>query len=186
MNLLLHVCCAPCAIFPATLLQQLDFDVTLFFYNPNIHPYREFQKRLASVQEFAKSHNLSLIAEERYQLAQFLRAVVFRENTRCQVCQELRISKTAIIARENGFKSFSTSLLYSKFQKHDEIRKQCTDYAGHTGIKFIYHDFRQGWKEGVEASISQGFYRQTYCGCIYSEQDRYDKFSRKEKKQCQQ
>ncbi len=182
MNLLLHMCCAPCAIFPTQILQQLGYDVTLFFYNPNIHPYREFQKRLASAQDFALYHKLPLILDQQYRLAEFLRAVVFRENRRCLVCQEIRIKKTTSIARNKGFQNFSTSLLYSKYQKHDDIRRQCCDYSKSSGIEFIYHDFRQGWQVGVEYAISQGFYRQSYCGCIFSEQDRYDKSSRKENK----
>lgn len=180
MNLLLHVCCAPCAIIPVRILQQLGYDVTLFFYNPNIHPFREFQKRLASTQVFSKNQNIPLIIDERYRLTEFLRAVVFKENTRCWVCQEIRIRETVTVAKRTGFQSFSTSLLYSKYQKHDDIRKQCDDHSENSGIRFIYQDFRQGWQEGVEAAISQGLYRQSYCGCIYSEQDRYDKFSRKE------
>ena len=182
MNLLLHACCAPCAIIPTQILQQLGYDVTLFFYNPNTHPYREFQKRLLSIQDFAHHHNIPLLIDERYRLAEFLRAVVFRENIRCLVCQALRIKETTSVAGKKGFHYFSTSLLYSKYQKHDEIRRQCSDYSKLSGLEFIYRDFRQGWQEGVKSAISLGLYRQSYCGCIFSEQERYDKSSRKENK----
>lgn len=181
-KLLLHVCCAPCAVYPTDFLLKNNYDVTLFFYNPNIHPFREFQKRKEAVEIFAQRHNLSVHIDDRYRLTEFMRAIVFREKSRCSVCQLMRVKETACFARNSGFDAFSTSLLYSKYQKHDEIRQQCIEISASMGIEFIYHDFRQGWEMGIESSIAQGLYRQSYCGCIYSEQDRYDKSMRKKGK----
>lgn len=175
MKLLLHVCCAPCAIIPVDYLQQNGYQITLFFYNPNIHPYREFQKRKASVLDFAGNHDLPLIMDDRYLLTEFLRMIAFREDHRCSVCQEIRIKQTTTLANRQGFEFFSTSLLYSKYQKHHEIKEQCLKYAELSSLRFVYHDFRQGWKDGIEAAIAQGLYRQSYCGCIFSEQERFDK-----------
>ena len=181
-KILLHVCCAPCAVYPTDFLLVRKYDITLFFYNPNIHPFQEFQKRKKSVEIFAESHNLPVHIDGQYRLIEFMRAIVFRENSRCSVCQQMRIRETALFAKNNGFDAFSTSLLYSKYQNHYEIRQQCLDYSKTLGINFFYHDFREGWKTGIESSISQGLYRQSYCGCIYSEQDRYDKSLRKKGK----
>ncbi|MGW8159847.1 MAG: epoxyqueuosine reductase QueH [Desulfoprunum sp.] len=181
-KLLLHVCCAPCAVYPTDFLLTRDYDLTLFFYNPNIHPFREFQKRKESVEMFAESHNLPVHIDGQYRLTEFIRVIVFREKSRCSVCQQIRIKETALFARNNGFDAFSTSLLYSRYQNHEEIRQQCMDISKSLGIQFVYHDFRQGWKRGIESSIAQGLYRQSYCGCIYSEQERYDKCLRKKGK----
>jgi hypothetical protein len=175
MNLLLHACCAPCAIVPVDYLKKNGYDVTLFFYNPNIHPYREFQKRKSCVEVFAKNNNLSLIVDDRYLLTDFLRSIIFREKNKCHICQEIRIKETATIARQYGFTFFSTTLLYSRYQRHDEIKKQCLEYSKRLSLPFVYEDFRVGWKTGIESAISQGLYRQSYCGCIFSEQERYDK-----------
>ena len=181
-KLLLHVCCAPCAVYPTDFLLARDYDITLFFYNPNIHPFREFQKRKESVEIYAENHDLPIHIDHRYRLTEFMRAIVFREKSRCTVCQNIRVKETALFAKNNGFAAFSTSLLYSKYQNHEEIRQQCLDISKTLGIQFLYHDFRLGWKMGVESSITQGLYRQSYCGCIYSEQDRYDKSLRKKGK----
>lgn len=175
MNILLHVCCAPCAIIPVEYLKQRGYSVTLCFYNPNIHPYREFQKRKACVQEFAEKNDLPLILDDRYLLTDFLRTVAFREDNRCSICQEIRIRQTTALANQHGFEFFSTSLLYSKYQRHNEIKEQCLKYSKLSNPRFFYHDFRLGWKEGIEAAIAQGLYRQSYCGCIFSEQERFDK-----------
>jgi len=181
-KLLLHVCCAPCTVYPTDFLSIRKYEITLFFYNPNIQPFREFQKRKESVEIFAESHNLPVHIDGQYRLTEFMRAIVFREKSRCSVCQQIRVRETALFAKNNGFDAFSTSLLYSKHQNHHEIRQQCVDYSKSFGIHFFYHDFREGWKKGIESSISQGLYRQSYCGCIYSEQDRYDKSLRKKGK----
>jgi len=169
-------------VYPTDFLLTRDYDLTLFFYNPNIHPFREFQKRKESVEMFAESHNLPVHIDGQYRLTEFIRVIVFREKSRCSVCQQIRIKETALFARNNGFDAFSTSLLYSRYQNHEEIRQQCMDISKSLGIQFVYHDFRQGWKRGIESSIAQGLYRQSYCGCIYSEQERYDKCLRKKGK----
>lgn len=177
-RVLLHTCCAPCAIYPVSVLQGQGFAVTAYFYNPNIHPYLEYQKRLDSVVQFCEKNKLPLIQEGHYQMAEFLRAVVFQEHLRCSICSSLRISKAHDFAKNNNFAYFTTSLLYSRYQKHDEIKDQCEALVEQTGPQFYYKDFRQGWQFGVDESLTQGLYRQPYCGCIYSEQQRYDKTMR--------
>ncbi len=179
MNILLHTCCAPCSIYPVLALREKGFDVTAFFYNPNIHPYLEYKKRLQSVIFFCETNSIPLIVEDQYQLNDFLRAVVFREHLRCTICQSLRIEKSLTFAESHNFEFFTTSLLYSRYQKHDEIKQQCEEISAEKmGTVFYYEDFRVGWQYGIDASLSQGLYRQPYCGCIYSEQERYDKIAR--------
>lgn len=113
--------------------------------------------------------------EDAYPLAEFLRQVAFREEDRCRHCYRLRLARTAEIAKKGRFDAFTTTLLYSRFQKHDLIRSIGDTVAGMQGIPFLYRDFREGWSEGVRISKELGMYRQQYCGCIYSEKDRcYD------------
>lgn len=182
MELLLHTCCAPCAIYPISVLKDEGFNITLYFYNPNIHPYQEFKRRLDCVSLFCEKKNLSLIADEAYRMNDFLRAVVFQEHHRCQICSSLRMTQTCNLAKNKGFDSFSTTLLYSKYQHHSEIKYLCQVLSKDTGLPFYYKDFREGWQSGIDSSREQGLYRQSYCGCIYSEQQRYDKFMRSERK----
>ena len=178
MNILLHTCCAPCAIYPVSVLREQGFDITAYFYNPNIHPYQEFKKRLDSVVYYCEANSIPLVLEGQYQMTDFLRSVVFQEHRRCTICQSLRITKTFDFAKSKGFDLFTTSLLYSRYQNHNEIKDQCKAVARDSKVQFYYNDFREGWQYGIDASLAQGLYRQPYCGCIYSEQERYDKHLR--------
>jgi len=146
-----------------------------FFYRHNIHPYRECVKRLETLTVYAKSINLQVIDQKGYDLENFIRSVVFRESNRCIYCYNERLRSTALVAKHGNFDYFSTTLLYSKFQQHDMIKSIGDSISRSVGIPFYYHDFRAGWKEGVEESKRLGMYRQQYCGCIYSEKERYYK-----------
>nr|NJM01334.1 epoxyqueuosine reductase QueH [Desulfobacula sp.] len=86
-----------------------------------------------------------------------------------------RLLQTALVAKKGNFEAFSTTLLYSKFQNHDLIRETGEALAAKYGLQFLYHDFREGWNSGIEASKRLNLYRQQYCGCIYSEKERYYK-----------
>lgn len=143
------------------------------YYNPNIHPYSEYEKRQITLRRFAADTGLDVVFPAEYPMEDFLRGVAFREKDRCAFCYYQRLSYAANFARENTFGSFSTTLLYSKLQKHDLIREIGQELSVKYGIDFYYEDFRVGWKEGVEASKASGMYRQQYCGCIYSEKERY-------------
>jgi epoxyqueuosine reductase len=144
-----------------------------FFYRHNIHPYTECQKREAAVREYAEHADLPVIYQEGYDLEGFIRSVVFRESDRCEYCYFDRLKSTALVAKRGKFDCFSSTLLYSKFQKHDRIKDIGESVGKQVGIPFHYQDFRPGWKEGIEASKRLGLYRQQYCGCIYSEKERY-------------
>ena len=173
MKVLLHTCCGPCAIYPVSILRDQGLDVMGFFYRHNIHPYQECRKREDTLMEYAESIDLTIISQKDYQLEAFLRSVSFREKDRCRYCYHARLTAAAKIAKKGKFNAFSSTLLYSKFQNHELIRQTGEAVAKQEGIRFYYQDFRTGWKTGIETSKDLGLYRQQYCGCIYSEKDRY-------------
>ena len=170
---LVHVCCAPCFAAPYFHLQKKGFDIHGFWFNPNIHPFQEYKKRLKTLQDFAEKENIPMIYKDEYNLEDFLRKAAFRENERCNMCYYDRLKYTAIVAKKGNFDYFTTTLLYSKFQKHEMIREIGESLAKEYDVKFYYEDFRQYWKEGIELSKERKMYRQQYCGCIYSEKERY-------------
>lgn len=173
MKLLLHTCCGPCAIYPVETLRQDGVEVMGFFYRHNIHPYTECLRRQETLAEYAASIDLKVIFQEGYDLEGFLQRAAFRESNRCEVCYHDRLAAAAHMARTGKFDAFSSTLLYSRFQKHDMIRAIGEAAGKRIGVPFYYRDFRAGWKYGIETSKRLGMYRQQYCGCIYSEKDRY-------------
>ena len=175
MKVLLHVCCANCAIYPVKMMREKGLDVMGFFYRHNIHPYTECLRRQETLQSYAEQINLKVIYQEGYDLEGFIQNVVFRESERCNYCYHDRLRSTAMLARHGKFDYFSTTLLYSKHQKHDLIRSMGDSIGKSAGIPFLYQDFREGWQEGIECSKQMGLYRQQYCGCIYSEKERFYK-----------
>jgi hypothetical protein len=163
-------------------LRELGFAVEGYFYNPNIHPYKEFERRFKTAREFAEKVNLSITIDDDYKLKEWLTSALNAPNGRCMESYESRLSQAARFAKENGFDTFTSSLLVSPYQQHDVIRSVGERYAAEYGIKFFYDDFRLGWDEGVQISLDLELYRQPYCGCIFSEQERYDKKLRKRQK----
>ena len=173
MKILLHICCAPCTVNPADRLAGMGHQVRGFFFNPNIHPYHEFLRRAATLEDYAAKTGLPIIWDRSYQLEEFLRSIVFREQERCRFCYYLRLRATARVARSGKFEAFSTTLLYSKFQNHELIRELAQQVVQEVGVPFYYVDFRKGWDEGLKKSQQLGLYKQQYCGCIFSERDRF-------------
>ena len=147
-------------------LRKRGMEVFGFFYNPNIHPYQEYKKRLEAVNDFSILSNLKIIYRDEYRLEEFLQNVVFREKERCIYCYHTRLKATAQVARKGKFDFFTTTLLYSKSQKHQLVKEIGDGLAKESGVKFLYEDFRKGWKDGIEISHEMGFYRQQNCGCI--------------------
>ena len=175
MKILLHICCAPCVIYPLKTLRNKELDIMGFFYRNNIHPYTECIRREETLKSYSASMDLRVIYQDGYDLEGFIRNVAFRESNRCDYCYHERLRSTALMAKRGKFDYFSTTLLYSKFQKHDALKSIGDAVGKSVGVKFYYDDFRKGWKEGVETSKSLKLYRQQYCGCIYSEKERYYK-----------
>jgi predicted adenine nucleotide alpha hydrolase (AANH) superfamily ATPase len=173
MKILLHTCCAPCTIYPAATLSDSGHQVRGFFFNPNIHPYQEFSRRVAALEDYSGKTGLPVIWDRSYDLEDFLRRIVYRERERCRFCYHLRLTAAARVARGGKFEAFTSTLLYSKFQNHELIRELGQEVGEEAGVPFYYEDFRQGWATGVAQSKQMGLYRQQYCGCIFSERDRF-------------
>ncbi|MGD8263424.1 MAG: epoxyqueuosine reductase QueH, partial [Desulfobacterales bacterium] len=148
MKVLLHICCAPCCIVPVETLKSEGMDVMGFFYRHNIHPYTECLRRQETLQRYADQINLKIICQEGYDLEVFIQNVVYRETDRCAYCYHDRLRTTALVAKRGKFDYFTSTLLYSKFQKHDTIRSIGESVGRSIGIPFLYKDFRSGWKEG--------------------------------------
>ena len=175
MKILLHTCCGPCSIFPTMRLADEGHEFSLYYFNPNIHPYKEFKRRLNTLREYALLKKYTLIVDKNYPLEECVRGMLDEPTVRCAYCYRVRLEKTAIYAKENGFEAFSTSLLVSPYQKHDLIKLIAEEIAAKVGIPFYYEDYRNGYQEGVDVSKELEMYRQPYCGCVFSERDRYEK-----------
>jgi epoxyqueuosine reductase len=173
MRILLHACCAPCLVHPLDDLQSEGHEVTAIFFNPNIHPYTEYLRRLDAFTVYTRDNNVRVLnADLNAGMEEWLREVVLRESQRCKVCFNFRMDAIAAVAQAKGFDAFSTTLLYSRFQKHDLLKQMCEAASEKHGIPFVYRDWRTGWNEGVKKYRKLGLYRQKYCGCVYSEKER--------------
>ncbi|RLA85912.1 MAG: hypothetical protein DRG31_01755 [Deltaproteobacteria bacterium] len=173
MRVLLHICCANCLLYPLKVLRGEGMEVMGFFYNPNIHPYQEYARRRDTLKDYAERVDLKVIWRDDYQLERFLQAVAFREGNRCEICYHMRLEAAAQVAKHGKFDAFSTTLLYSKHQKFQSIVEIGESLGKLYGVRFLPRDFREGWKEGIEESKRLGLYRQQYCGCIFSEKERF-------------
>ncbi len=190
-KLLVHMCCGPCSIVPLKDVLGTGFEVWGFFHNPNIHPRAEFERRLQAVKKLAAIMDVKVIYDENYTPREFIKGVkdagsrVF--GVRCVYCYSTRLEAVARKARELGFDSFTSSLLYSRYQDHGGIIAEGQRLAQKYDLHFLYEDFRTGWMQGIEYSKRLRLYRQKYCGCIYSkieaaEEKRRRKEERKKRK----
>lgn len=172
-RILLHICCGPCATYPVPWLLEHGYDVTGFYYNPNIHPYTEYRMRRQGLEQYAQQCGLKVIYDEMYDPTIYFQQITHHEAQRCGFCYQMRMEKTAEAARQGNYDGFSTTLLVSKYQKHDLIKEIGEKLAEKYQVPFLYHDFREGFAETGERSRGMGLYRQKYCGCLYSEMERY-------------
>ena len=173
MNTLLHICCAPCANQPIEVLRTDGFEVTGFWYNPDIHPFTEYRARRNCLREYAAAIDLKLIERDDYGLRPFVRAVAEDIEHRCGKCYEMRFFEAARQAKELGFDSFTSSLFISPYQNHELMRQTGERAAFEYGVEFLYRDFRPYFHAGQDKARELGFYMQKYCGCVFSEQERY-------------
>lgn len=173
MKILLHTCCAPCLIYPLERLKNKGFEVEVFYYNPNIHPFSEYNKRKEALEVLAGQLLLKIQFPE-YQPADFFQSINTQEGLpkRCAICWSLRLQKTALVARKKGFGGFTSTLLVSPYQNQEVLKQLGTQAALDAGIEFYYEDFRSGFKKAHAEARSKGIYCQKYCGCIYSEIER--------------
>ena len=173
MKVLLHICCAPCANRPLADLQAQGHEVTGFWYNPNIHPFTEYRARRNTVREYLAEIGVKLIEQNDYALRPFVRAVAEDISHRCVKCYEMRLFETARTAKEQGFDAFTSSLFISPYQNHSLMMEVAQRAAEEYGVEFLYQDFRPLFKEGQDFAREHGFYMQKYCGCVFSEEERY-------------
>lgn len=175
-KVLMHTCCAPCSVYCIDSLRAENIEPTIFWFNPNIHPYIEYKTRRDCLRDYAALVNAEAIFIENYGLDDFCRNVSGDIENRCvNYCYPTRIGETAKYAAEHGFKAFTTTLLVSPYQKHEELVKVCERAADFYGVEFLYRDFRVGSRDGQAKARELGLYMQKYCGCIFSEEDRYKK-----------
>ena len=181
MEILIHVCCGPCLTYPLKRLTQKGQLLTGFWYNPNIHPFTEYQNRLESAKYLEWYKIFPMIYENSYDLERYLKEILLHLEDRCRYCYQMRLERTAQVAKEKGFEAFSTTLLVSPTQKHGLIYEIGENLAKEYEIKFFYEDLRPGYYEGKNMAKELNLYRQKYCGCIFSEKERYQKKSSKGK-----
>lgn len=174
-RILLHICCGPCATYPLERLREEEFQVTGLWYNPNVHPWQEHERRRESAGKYAQAADLSLIVHPSYEMVRFLREVVGQERfgQRCGICYRLRLGRTAQVAAQEGFDAFTTTLLVSPHQDQEAIRRIGEEVGKAEGVQFHFQNFRPGWSQGRRVARQHDLYRQAYCGCIYSEWERY-------------
>jgi epoxyqueuosine reductase len=176
MKILLHTCCGPCLLAPLEELRKQDFSVTGFFYNPNIHPFTEYQNRKKAVEDLAVKKKAEVIFPD-YDLEDYFRAVVGQEkpSERCPICWRMRLKAAAKKAKALGMDYFTTTLLVSPYQDQDILKALGEETAKEEGVKFFYQDFRPLFRKAHDEAKSLGIYCQKYCGCVYSERERYER-----------
>jgi predicted adenine nucleotide alpha hydrolase (AANH) superfamily ATPase len=178
MRILLHICCGPCAVYSIKRLREKNGkdSVEGFFYNPNIHPLSEYLKRKESALKMSEVLGFKINFFKDFEFDDFFKNVTpYEKEKRCHTCWALRLSETAEYAARNGFDGFTTTLLISPHQNHQEIKDIAKVIADRRSVAFVYEDFRSGFKESHATSKEMGLYHQNYCGCLYSESERHEK-----------
>lgn len=189
-KILLHVCCAPCAIYVVKKLQQDNYEVSLFFYNPNIQPEEEYLRRKAEVERWAEKENLDLIISP-YKTEEWLKRVSGLEyepegGSRCRVCFDMRLADAARYASLNDYEYYASTLTISPHKNSEIINRLGKEIAAKVNgeieqglnhgrkIEFLEADWKKqdGFKKACEMSHAEGFYRQDYCGCLYSKRNK--------------
>ena len=180
-RLFLHSCCAPCSSYVLEYLSQY-FEITVFYYNPNIFPLEEFEKRIEEqrmlIEKLPAVHPISFVAGEYdsgkfYEIAKGLEGVK-EGGERCFRCFELRLRKSAELAKAGGYDYFATTLSISPLKNAEKLNEIGEKLASEIGISYLNSDFKKknGYKRSTELSREYGLYRQDYCGCIYSKMQR--------------
>jgi predicted adenine nucleotide alpha hydrolase (AANH) superfamily ATPase len=176
MKVLLHVCCAPCLLYTRAQLERKGHEVQGFFYNPNIHPFAEYNNRTRALEQLAGASALEVLYPE-YRVQEFFHAINGREIApeRCCLCWQLRLKATAREAKARAMDAFTTTLLVSPYQDHEQLRALGEEAAKESGVEFYYEDFRPGFRTAHDEAKAKGIYCQKYCGCSYSEVERFSK-----------
>lgn len=173
MNLLLHICCACCLCAPLNELRKEGFEVTGLFYNPNIHPFLEFRRRLKALRVFQESDPIPVIYYEEYGIREYLKNVDYEGDDRCADCYALRLKFTADYAKKNGFDAFTSTMLFSVYQNHEQLKMISENLSREHAVDFVYRDYRHLSECSHDIARKKMIYRQGYCGCVFSEYERY-------------
>ena len=179
-SLLIHACCAPCSSYCLEYLSQY-FSITVLFYNPNISPETEYNKRVDEIRRLIDglpvNNKVSLI-EGRYLPSEFYNSVKGLEKEpeggkRCHVCYELRLREAAITAKELGFDYFTTTLSISPLKDSEKLNEIGKKLSDEYGVAYLYSDFKKknGYKRSIELSREYKLYRQNFCGCVFSRRE---------------
>jgi len=171
----LHACCANCAIHPVRSLRDRGVEPSLLWFNPNIHPLEEYHRRLQALWRLQERWALRVLYRAEYGLKDFLRAVGedTQEGARCRACYRLRLLETARLAKALRMDAFGSTLLSSPYQKFDIILAAAQEAEALHRVPFYFEDFRGGYREALGVGKQMGLYRQRYCGCIFSERERF-------------
>lgn len=169
----MHICCANCSVYPVKSLSEKGISIKGLWFNPNIHPYTEYGLRLDAVRRLQKIFGIEIEYIDHYGLKDFIDKTENGGENRCRICYKIRLDETAKAAKKMGLDGFTTSLLVSPYQKFDVIIDTGREMEKKYSVLFYEEDFRPGWKKGIKLSKELGLYRQKYCGCIYSEMERY-------------
>ncbi len=179
-SLLLHACCAPCSSYVLEYLSEY-FNITIFYYNPNITDKAEYSKRVAEEQRLISEMPLKnpvKFIEGKYDPEKFFEMAKGMEDipeggARCFECYRMRIAETADIAKENGFDYFTTTLSISPLKNAQKLNEIGGGEAEKVGIPYLFSDFkkREGYKRSIQLSAEYNLYRQNYCGCVYSKKE---------------
>ncbi|HAM49485.1 MAG TPA: hypothetical protein DCP92_01830 [Nitrospiraceae bacterium] len=171
----MHICCSNCSLYPLKSLLKKGIDVKGLWFSPNVHPFQEYQERLGSLRNLEKVWGLDIEYTDRYGFDDFMRGIGDPQDNRCIRCYELRLDETARTARKMKLDGFTTSLLVSPYQQFDAIVGVGREMARRYTIPFYAEDFRIGYRDSIPLSRELGLYRQKYCGCVFSEQERQKK-----------
>ena len=176
-KILLHVCCAPCSSHVLQLLEE-EYNITVFFYNPNITAEEEYIKRIEELKRFVAVAPFTkdvIIEEGKYEPDEFFVMSEGLENepergSRCYKCYEMRMRETALYAKEKGYDIFTTTLSISPHKNAAWLNEIGQRLSEEIGVKYLYSDFKKkdGYSNSIRLSKEYGLYRQDYCGCIYS------------------
>ncbi|MCL1901272.1 MAG: epoxyqueuosine reductase QueH [Endomicrobia bacterium] len=169
-KVLLHICCAPCSASAVKMLRE-EYEISFYWHNPNIYDKEEHDKRRDAAKEYAESLNVNFFEEDSFVYDYDKWRAGAGEN--CGFCYDIRLSKAAEFAKNNGFDFFSTSLLSSPYQKHELIKQTGREHAKNNAVEFLYMDFRPAFYEGKNSLRREGYYIQKYCGCARSYKERF-------------
>lgn len=173
MKVLMHICCANCALYPVKSMREKGAEVRGLWFNPNIHPFTEYKNRLSSMKQLDMMWGLDTLYKDEYGLREFLRNTAGKEEQRCEYCYSARLEEAASAAKSSGADAFTTTLLVSPYQNQGLIIEIGKMLQEKYGVEFLPEDFRPGFREGQRMGKDMGFYSQKYCGCVYSEEERY-------------